>query len=305
MKAKGTQYSPVIKTKGTQCSPIINPIVIRPNCPKQKLVFSTEGGSNASASIVSSIISNRSKAQSKPTSNNNPFQLFGGRNQQNGAGADTYTSDKINQAFQNLFGGALGGNVAMPTPQFNDNNKHQIKAKPIYSVFDTPGNLLNNKPSANARSVFSPIPCKPQSECSILGVRGDKNTPYTPFTRQQELGTPRVPSNLAGAMGQKRGDIKKQIGSQAEDAITPAQFLSTAQPVGNQINMNSLSRATPRNPTHVYNLYSGQNSGIGAAIQSPFIRRQTPKQFRMQAQPAFGGNTASPPRQTTIINLYN
>jgi hypothetical protein len=85
------------------------------------------------------------KAQPKKT-NNNPFQpTFGSKN----AGEQTYTQDKIHQAFANLFGNISGGNnngSAMPTPQFSNDNKHQIKAKPIYNVFDTPGNLINNKP---------------------------------------------------------------------------------------------------------------------------------------------------------------
>ena len=38
-------------------------------------------------------------------------------------------------------------------------------------------------------SVFSPIPDKPQSQASFFGVRGDMNTPYSPFNRQ-EMFTP-------------------------------------------------------------------------------------------------------------------
>lgn len=207
------QYSPLIKTKGTQYSPIINPIVIRPTV--QNNVYYSPG----SASNVSSAVSKKSRAQPK-ASNNNPFQpMFGARNQQPAAG-DSFNRDKINQAFQNLFGGSFGSNTnAMQTPQFNNDNKHQIKAKPIYSAFDTPGNYLNNKP-ANARSVFSPIPCIPQSEANILGVRGDRNTPYTPFSRQQEQFTPKV-LQVAGA-GQRKVEGKKQI--------TPGQFLNIAQP---------------------------------------------------------------------------
>lgn len=129
----------------------------------------------------------------------------------------------------------------MPTPQF-DNNRYQIKAKPI--VFDTPGNLLNNKPTAFSRSVFSPIPCKPQSECSILGVRGDRNTPYTPFSRHQELITPRVSHGNV----QRRGESKKPINANADDEITPAQFLRTAQPVY----QSNLSRATPKDQQKVF-----------------------------------------------------
>jgi hypothetical protein len=125
-----------------------------------------------------------------------------------------------------LFGGSNGNNPAMPTPQF-DNNRYQIKAKPI--VFDTPGNLLNNKPTAFSRSVFSPIPCKPQSECSILGVRGDRNTPYTPFSNQEQA----TPSFMINGNVQKRGESKKPVNTNADDEYTPAQFLRTAQPIGN------------------------------------------------------------------------
>jgi hypothetical protein len=87
-----------------------------------------------------------------------------------------FTNDKINQAFQNLFGSS-GPPSFMQTPSFND-NRHQIKAKPLYpnGEQDSPG-----RSKKKISSVFSPIPCKPQSQCSIFGVRGDNNTPYTPF----------------------------------------------------------------------------------------------------------------------------
>jgi len=147
MKAKGTQYSPVAKCKETQCSPIIIPNVIRPVIQNNNTFYSPGGASNASASNVSSIISKNAKAQPKKT-NNNPFQpIFGQKN----SGEQTYTQDKIHQAFANLFGNISSGNNnqqnAMQTPQFSNDNKHQIKAKPIYNtMFDTPGNLINNKP---------------------------------------------------------------------------------------------------------------------------------------------------------------
>lgn len=213
------------------------------------------------------------------------------------------TKEKIHQAFQNLFGGANGNNAAMPTPQFHDRNAYQIKAKP--AIFDTPGNLLNNKPTAWSRSVFSPIPCKPQSECSILGVRGDRNTPYTPFSRQQEQAAPRA----AHGPSQRRAESRRQGNTNmnqlvVDDEITPGQFLRLAQPVGNH---TSLSRATPKNPTKTFTPFPYPYAAPGyptipTAVQSPFARRQTPKQFRMQAG---AGQTASPPRHTTIINLYN
>jgi len=67
----------------------------------------------------------------------------------------------------------------MQTPCFND-NRHQIKAKPIYNSSED----TNGRHHLKVPSVFSPIPCKPQSQTSIFGVRGDPNTPYTPFNRQ-------------------------------------------------------------------------------------------------------------------------
>ena len=82
----------------------------------------------------------------------------------------------------------------MQTPSFND-NKHQIRAKPIYEHEET----SPYKKQKNFTSVFSPIPCKPQSQCSIFGVRGDPNTPYTPFNRT-DVFTPKVtPGNTEKA----------------------------------------------------------------------------------------------------------
>lgn len=99
----------------------------------------------------------------------------------------------------------------MPTPQF-DNNRYQIKAKPI--IYDTPGNLLSNKPTAFSRSVFSPIPCKPQSEySSILGNRGDRNAPYSPFSRQNDNITP----SFTQVFNHRRGETRKQVSSTNAD----------------------------------------------------------------------------------------
>jgi len=115
----------------------------------------------------------------------------------------------------------------------------------------------------------------PQSECSILGVRGDRNTPYTPFSRQQLNFTPKVTPQGAGAKNFKqKGDQKEKL--------TPGQFLTTAKPVGQLGQKSMLSRATPKNPTNVYNLYQGPNPNTQlGGIQSPFVPRQTPKQFRI------------------------
>jgi len=62
-----------------------------------------------------------------------------------------------------LFGGPTNENKSsiMQTPSFFD-NKHQIKAKPLKNtqrgIFDQQANQ-----EKRVSSVFSPIPCKPQS----------------------------------------------------------------------------------------------------------------------------------------------
>lgn len=64
----------------------------------------------------------------------------------------------------------------MQTPSFL-NNTHSIKAKPLFEK--------------KLSSVFSPLPpCKPQSQTSIFGVRGDNNNPYTPFNKQEKAISP-------------------------------------------------------------------------------------------------------------------
>jgi len=75
------------------------------------------------------------------------------------------------------------------TPSFYNDSKHQIKAQPIGKdkTQDKKQSYYKDKIS----SVFSPIPCKPQSQCGIFGVRGDNNTPYTPFNRQDTT-TPKM-----------------------------------------------------------------------------------------------------------------
>lgn len=101
-----------VLTKGTG-SPVINPIVLRP-CQ-----YNSPLPSHASASNVSIV---RPEAQTtQKTAAEGPNFTRG----------ETFTNDKIHQAFANLFGSS-GNPSIMQTPSFND-NRHQIKAKPLYA----------------------------------------------------------------------------------------------------------------------------------------------------------------------------
>jgi len=62
-----------------------------------------------------------------------------------------FSNDKINQAFQNLFGRSTPDPAVMQTPSFQYDQRHQIKVKPYLADGDKP----------KLSSVFSPIPCKP------------------------------------------------------------------------------------------------------------------------------------------------
>lgn len=90
---------------------------------------------------------------------------------------DNFTADRINQAFQSLFGAPKNNGEMLATPCFYDNPMN-LKVKP--------GMLFNNESEEKPKkkSVFSPIPCQPQSAVSILGVRGDTSSPYTPYVNQ-------------------------------------------------------------------------------------------------------------------------
>merc|ERR1711935_150813 len=131
-------------------------------------------------------------------------------------------------------------------------------------------------------SVFSPIPCKPQSVCSIFGVRGDNHTPYSPFNRgAQERPTPKKsPINTEKILRQvaqatqgqgpslqifHQGSRMSGMGTR----ITPGQLLITAQPQDqaqrgeDKSKLNS--RGSPKNPAggNVYNLFQGKvNTGF-------------------------------------------
>jgi len=84
----------------------------------------------------------------------------------------------------------------MQTPSFCD-TKHQIKAKPIFNMMDTPGNFLN-KPKAKVPSVFSPIPCNPNHNAAfselevttilhILHSTDNKNRQLQKYLQSQDL----------------------------------------------------------------------------------------------------------------------
>lgn len=125
----------------------------------------------------------------------------------NNQGENGQCADKdIASAFYNLFKGPSNENVMggiMQTPSFFD-SQHPRRAAPLNAnkqgqnnqPGETPSGAKDQASAKNRRkeisSVFSPIPCKPQSVCSIFGVRGDNNTPYSPFDRgAQDRPTPK------------------------------------------------------------------------------------------------------------------
>ena len=133
------------KKKG---SPIITPTVIRPSpSPHNKHI------QNGSASNLSTIIVNKPVYGEKMHKKVDHSKIM--FNNPNQAG--------VNNAFQNLFGGPTNENKSsiMQTPSFFD-NRHQIKAKPLKGTQRT---MFEQQPNQEKKisSVFSPIPCKPQS----------------------------------------------------------------------------------------------------------------------------------------------
>ena len=60
--------------------------------------------------------------------------------------------------------------------------------------------------------------------------------------------------------------------------ITPGQFLRAAQPL-NTAGEGGLVAASPKEPSSVYNLFSG----VGTSLLRRQTPRQTPTQFRMPA----------------------
>ena len=162
----------------------------------------------------------------------------------------------------------------MQTPSFYD-NRHQIKAKPITQNHGQEATQSKNKVS----SMFSPIPCKPQSECSIFGVRGDHNTPYTPFGRQDVFNpklSPMCPPQSASVLKPHAQNSKNST----KQRITPGQFLRQATPLQGGA---SLASDTPRhgNEGNVYNLFSGPAMSLRSNRQTPL---QTPTQPLQQAR---------------------
>lgn len=149
----------------------------------------------------------------------------------------------------------------MQTPCFND-NRHQIKAKPVYNSSEDTNGRLNMK----IPSVFSPIPCKPQSQCSIFGVRGDPNTPYTPFNRQDVFNKP-SPGNTGKAFKENAQPLSIFQQTSKGNKITPGQFLRVAKPLPG----DGMVSASPKNPSSLYSLFGGN------PMNTSLLRRQTPK----------------------------
>lgn len=116
-------------------------------------------------------------------------------------------------------------------------------------------------------SVFSPIPCKPQSQCSIFGVRGDPNTPYTPFNRQDVFNKPSPGTGKAHKENAQPLGIFTQNSKASNAKITPGQFLRVAKPLPGEVMVS----ASPKNPSNIYSLFGGN------AMNTSLLRRQTPK----------------------------
>lgn len=96
---------------------------------------------------------------------------------------DSLSSDKINQAFQNLFGNTSSfAPSIMQTPSFQYDNKFQIKAKPCMFDQETP-----QRQSKKISSLFSPIPCKPHTQSNIFSKADKGGLPYTPYNRLDRM----------------------------------------------------------------------------------------------------------------------
>lgn len=112
--------------------------------------------SHASASNTSTVIGSKPPPRQQPVEDPRAAQS-----------KKEFSSDAINQAFQNLFGAM--NSSPQKTPAFF-NQDHQIKAQPL-GMSDKFRSLEHRKTLNKDKlsSVFSPIPCKPQSQCSIFG----------------------------------------------------------------------------------------------------------------------------------------
>ena len=166
---------------------------------------------------------------------------------------DGKLADNVADAFLNLFkpsnDNVMGG--IMQTPSFFD-AKHRFRAEPLNANkpgqssqhLETP-NVQKDQASSKHRisSVFSPIPCQPQSTCSIFGVRGENNAPHSPFNRgaqdrptpkKSPINTEKILRQVAQAnQGQgpslqifHQGSKMSGMGQR----ITPGQLLLNAQP---------------------------------------------------------------------------
>jgi len=111
MKADEVRKGVLVKGTG---SPVINPIVLRP-CQ-----YNSPLPSHASASNVSIV---------RPEAQTTQKAAAEGPNFTRG---EAFSNDNIHQAFAKLFGSSSGNPSIMQTPSFND-NRHQIKAKPLYA----------------------------------------------------------------------------------------------------------------------------------------------------------------------------
>jgi len=91
---------------------------------------------------------------------------------------DQFSSDRVNQAFFNLFGNNKPYNASvMQTPSFEQ--RQQIKIKPLVSPSVSSMNQAQptEKKNDGISSMFSPVP----SDCSLIGAK-ERYNPFTPLT---------------------------------------------------------------------------------------------------------------------------
>lgn len=242
-------------------------------------------------------------------------------------------SKDVADAFLNLFkpsnDNVMGG--IMQTPSFFD-AKHRFRAEPLNASkqlgqsnqhLGTPS-VQKDQASSKHRisSVFSPIPCQPQSTCSIFGVRGENNVPHSPFNRgAQERPTPKKsPINTEKILRQvaqatqgqslqifQQGSKMSSIGQR----ITPGQLLITAQPQEQAQRGDDRtklqSRGSPKNPaaSSTYKLFQGK-------VNTGFLKKFPAKPQETKVQPDNGSNflkgltatSPNPGKQQNVINIF-